>query len=605
MADGTTLGSAYVQIIPKAEGITGSISSLLGDDAGQAGENAGESMGSRLLGAAKKMLVAGAAGKLIKDSISAGGELEQSIGGIETLFGAGGRSLEEYAQKVGKSTSEVKDEYNNLMEAQNLALNNANQAYKTAGMSANEYMQNVTSFSASLKQSLGGDTMQAAKIADMAMIDMSDNANKMGTSMESITNAYQGFAKQNYTMLDNLKLGYGGTKTEMERLLKDAEAIHERTTGEVTHYDINNLADVYNAIHDVQGELDITGTTAKEAASTMQGSMNMLKASWMNLLGNLALGNDLTQNFQELFNSMLTVAKNFIPALWNVVKGIPTAIINAINEGAPKLFAYIDSNSDAIKEKAAEIVPKILKGALSLLKSLGTLILQSAPLILGAIGELIGLAAVGAWNWAKAKLSQLWSKIKTSASSGFESIKSSIMAKLSAIVSTVAAKANNIKEKFLAPVNAMRDKIKAIIDKIKGFFHFKVSTPHIPTPHFSVSPSGWKLGDLLKGSVPSLGIRWYAEGGIMTKPTLFGGGEAGPEGIIPLDPLWTRLDAMASNSAIDYDQLAGAMVRALSGTNQEITLVVDSKVLARTTAPYLQPELNKLQRRNDRKLGYI
>ena len=185
-----------------------------------------------------------------KSAVSSYADLEQNVGGVETLFG-------DSADKVIK---------------------NAENAYKTAGMSANQYMETVTGFSASLLQSLGGDTDKAADVADMALTDMADNANKMGTSMESIQYAYQGFAKQNYTMLDNLKLGYGGTKEEMERLLSDAQKI----TG--VKYDISNLSDVYNAIHVIQQNLGITGTTAKEAASTITGSVSSMKAAFDNLL---------------------------------------------------------------------------------------------------------------------------------------------------------------------------------------------------------------------------------------------------------------------------------------------------------------------------------
>jgi len=208
---------------------------------------------------------------IAKSAISGYGDYEQLVGGVETLFGAGGQSIEEYAQSVGKSVDDVKDQYSKLMQAQDDVITNANNAYKKAGMSANQYMETVTGFSASLLQSLDGDTVRAAKVADMAITDMSDNANKMGTDMERITDAYQGFAKQNYTMLDNLKLGYGGTKTEMERLLKDATAISG------VKYDISSLNDVYEAIHVIQGELGITGTTAKEASTTIQGSVNAMK----------------------------------------------------------------------------------------------------------------------------------------------------------------------------------------------------------------------------------------------------------------------------------------------------------------------------------------
>lgn len=205
----TELGKAYVQIVPSAKGISGGISAALGPEAEKAGQSAGGKIGGRIKGAIIKAGIAAAIGKVFKESVKQGGELEQSIGGIKTLFGAGERSLEEYAKKIGKSTKDAKGEYDKLMKAQNLALKNADNAYKNSGLSANEYMKNITSFAASLKQSLGGDVVKAAKVADMAMTDMSDNANKMGTDMQDIQNAYQGFAKKNYTMLDNLKLGYG------------------------------------------------------------------------------------------------------------------------------------------------------------------------------------------------------------------------------------------------------------------------------------------------------------------------------------------------------------------------------------------------------------
>lgn len=241
-------------------------------------------------------------GKLIASSITEGGQLEQSLGGVETLF---------------KSSA-------------NTVIKNAKKAYATAGMSANSYMQNVTRFSASLLQSTAGDTQKAAKIADMAMIDMSDNANKMGTSMEDIQNAYQGFAKQNYTMLDNLRLGYGGTKSEMERLLSDATKL----TG--VKYDINNLSDVYNAIHAIQGKLDITGTTAKEASETLEGSFNAMKAAWENLKGNMALGNTIDSELQGLAQTASTfLFNNFLPMLGNVVKAIPDAVVKFIQTAKP------------------------------------------------------------------------------------------------------------------------------------------------------------------------------------------------------------------------------------------------------------------------------
>ena len=221
----------------------------------------------------KRCVTAAGIGKLIKESIDMGGALQQSIGGIETLFGAGGKSMEEYAQSVGKSVDAVKDEYASLMQSQQTVFDNAAQAYKTVGLSANDYMEQTTSFAASLLSSVSKDTNAAAQLANMAMVDMADNANKMGTDMQDIQNAYQGFAKQNYTMLDNLKLGYGGTQAEMQRLLTDAEKISG------VHYDLGNLADMYSAIHVIQQEMDIAGTTAREAATTLTGSFAAMKCS--------------------------------------------------------------------------------------------------------------------------------------------------------------------------------------------------------------------------------------------------------------------------------------------------------------------------------------
>lgn len=199
----TQIGEAYIQILPSAKGIKGSLTKELGGEAESAGKSAGGSIASGLVGAIKGALAAAGIGAALKKTLEEGADLEQSIGGIETLFGAGGKSAEEYAASVGKSLTDVKDEYNQLMSAQNIALDNAANAYKTAGLSANDYMQTVTGFAAALKQSVASET-EAAIFADQAVIDMADNANKMGTDMQSIQNAYQGFAKQNYTMLDNL-----------------------------------------------------------------------------------------------------------------------------------------------------------------------------------------------------------------------------------------------------------------------------------------------------------------------------------------------------------------------------------------------------------------
>ena len=323
----TELAKAYVQIIPSAKGIGG----MLQNEVGGETDAAGKSLGDRIGGAIKVAVIAAGIGKAISASISEGAELEQSIGGIETLF-------KDSAEKVKQ---------------------NAANAYKTAGMSANEYMQLTTSFSASLLQSLGNDTAKAADVADMAMTDMSDNMNKMGSNMEDIKNAYQGFAKQNYTMLDNLKLGYGGTKTEMERLLADAEKI----TG--VKYDINNLSDVYSAIHVIQGELGITGTTAKEAETTLSGSLASMKAAFNNLLGNIAIGEDITDELKQVGETVATfLTGNLIPMIGNVLASIPDLLGKDFAAAGLNMIA---ENSDQILESGVSFVTSLVTGIITAL----------------------------------------------------------------------------------------------------------------------------------------------------------------------------------------------------------------------------------------------
>lgn len=300
--------------------------------------------GIKALGSAMVSLAKGAF-NLGKQSIESFAEYEQLVGGVDTLFKESSGKVQDYA----------------------------NNAYKTAGLSANEYMETVTSFSASLLQSLDGDTAKSAEVADMAITDMADNANKMGTSMESIQNAYQGFAKQNYTMLDNLKLGYGGTKSEMERLLKDATAISG------VEYDISNLNDVYEAIHVIQGELGITGTTAKEASETIQGSISAMKSSWQNLLTGLADGNaDLDLLINNLVESVTTVASNIMPLIPTVIQGIGVLAYQLVSELVPQI-------AKTIPQLISDTVPMIIQ-ALDLAISS---ILSVLPQITQAVSELL------------------------------------------------------------------------------------------------------------------------------------------------------------------------------------------------------------------------
>lgn len=349
----TELGKAYIQIVPSAQGIKGSLMKSIG------AEQVGQQAGFKLGGALKKAFLAAGVGVAIattfKSALSQGAELEQSIGGIETLFKGSADKLKAYA----------------------------NEAYRTAGLSANEYMKNVTSFSASLLQSLGGDTSKAADISNMAMMDMADNMNKMGTPLQDIQNAYQGFAKQNYTMLDNLKLGYGGTKQEMERLLADAEKL----TGK--KYDINNLSDVYEAIHAVQKELDITGTTAKEAQSTLSGSFGMMKAAWQDLLGKAAIGENLSEPIKHLVESIMATLKNAIPMIINIVTTLPVAIVESIAQMAPTLIPMLVQNVINLINGVVAALPLLLQACLQIITGLADGLIAAIPLLLVALPQII------------------------------------------------------------------------------------------------------------------------------------------------------------------------------------------------------------------------
>lgn len=428
--NGIELGKAYVQIIPSAEGIQGKITEALGGEAASAGESAGQLLGAQLVGTLKKVLGTAAIGKVIADSVNAGGALQQSVGGVETLFKDSADTVKAYAA----------------------------QAYQTAGLSANDYMEATTSFAASLLSSVSKDTEAAAQLANMAMVDMSDNANKMGTDMASIQNAYQGFAKQNYTMLDNLKLGYGGTQAEMQRLLQDAEKISG------VHYDLGNLADMYSAIHIIQEQLDITGTTAKEASTTLTGSFASMGAAFRNVLGSIALGEDLAPSLEALMATARTyLVDNLLPMVVNVVRGIPTALmevvpeflaqgtemvrslgsgflegvpeflssalpallsfteelranfgdfvsagidlvlnlLNGIIEGLPQLFAYVPEIIINLAGLINDNAPKLLAGGVALIVSLARGLVQSIPLLVQNAGKIVEaiLAVISAFNW--------------------------------------------------------------------------------------------------------------------------------------------------------------------------------------------------------------
>lgn len=337
------------------------------------------------VGGAAIMAASGAALALTKQAVDSYGEYEQLVGGVETLFKSSADTVMQYAAN----------------------------AYQTAGMSANEYMTTVTAFSASLLQSMGNDTDAAAEKANLAITDMSDNANKMGSSMESIQNAYSGFAKQNYTMLDNLKLGYGGTKEEMQRLLDDANALNA-AQGNYTNYTIDSYADIVDAIHTVQTEMGITGTTQLEASTTIQGSIASMKAAYTNFITGLGDENaDMAELITNLLGSTVTVAENLLPVVERILENIGVVVQEKGPEMIEKFVSYaIDKLPDIIK-LGLQMVIALVKGLAQNLPHLATAVLDMAATIIKTLVDSIpdvievgkdivrgvweGIKAMGSW----------------------------------------------------------------------------------------------------------------------------------------------------------------------------------------------------------------
>ena len=347
-----------------------------------------------------------------KASLDSVASLEQNLGGIETLF----------------------------KDSADIVIENAKRAYKTAGMSANEYMQNVTSFSASLLQSLSGNTKAAAEVADMAMTDMSDNANKMGTSMELIQNAYQGFAKQNYTMLDNLKLGYGGTKTEMERLLADAQKL----TG--VKYDINSLSDVYNAIHAIQNSLGITGTTAKEAASTIEGSMNSAKAAWDNFLNG-------TISAEDFADTISIAAENITKNLGEIVPRLASTIPELGRNIYEMIVSSFDQNGTGIAQAGIGLINNLASG-----------LSEAAPKVTGSAGKIVSDMMIGIQNAAPQMLSSAADLIASFAQGIGEQLPTLIPQAMNMIVTLADAVIANIPKIVQAGVSILVGLVSGIIN---------------------------------------------------------------------------------------------------------------------------------------------
>ena len=375
MAD---IATAYVHIVPTTRDMSSALTEAMGGSSTAAGKLAGGNIAASLGSA----LMTGIAGigleQVIEKAISAGGDLEQSFGGLETIYGGAAEQAKEFAFEASK-----------------------------AGISANDYAEQAVSFGASLKQAFGGDTEKAVQAANTAIMDMTDNAAKMGTPIENIQTAYQGFAKQNYTMLDNLKLGYGGTKTEMERLLKDAQKISG------VKYDISNLGDVYDAIHVIQGELGLTGVAADEAKTTLQGSFNAVKASLTNFLAALSTGENIEQPLTDfIMNIGNYLFNNLVPALTNILMAIPGVIQTLITTLAPVIgngFTEIFNNFPALMDSGVQIVnqvvngiisglPGFIAGAYQIMTEFVVTIINALPTILSAGAQIILNLVQGLWQ---------------------------------------------------------------------------------------------------------------------------------------------------------------------------------------------------------------
>ena len=355
---------------------------------------------------------AGGAVAIVKSAVDEYADYEQLVGGVETLFGAGGASIEEYAEQHKKSVDSIRSEYNKLIKSQKTVLNNSAKAYRTAGLSANEYMDTVTSFSAALLQGLKNDTQAAAEYADKAVIDMADNANKMGTDIKSIQYAYQGFAKQNYTMLDNLKLGYGGTASEMARLVNESGVLAGKFEASADNINKVSFDKIIEAIHVVQGRIGITGTTAEEAASTIQGSVASMKSAWHNLLVGVSDDNqDFDRLMDEFVESVSTAAKNILPRIEKSLDGVgklvdklapiiserlpgvTEKVLPSLISAASSLFAglakSLPSLVTTVLNEIPGILPELLDAVTGMVSSLGKAIKDSAPELIDSATDLV------------------------------------------------------------------------------------------------------------------------------------------------------------------------------------------------------------------------
>lgn len=578
------VGSAYVSIYPQTDG---NFSKMVGKqlDKGASGLSTkvvalGNIMSNAITSAVRTAV--SAVGDTISDAFWNYAAYEQLVGGVDKLFGEASSQVQAYAAV----------------------------AYKTAGMSANQYMEQATGFSSALINSLGGDTKKAAELTDVAMRAMSDNVNVFGSNAEDVQNAIMGISRENYTMVDNLKLGYSGTKEGFSELIADANAYAE-SIGEVGDMSVGSFGDAIRAIQYIQEMKGISGTTAKEAASTLEGSLNQAKAAWDNFLTSFGTDAQTVQDrAAQLYDSLATLGQNVgayaTTAMTNAFDALLTALgvtdeqLAGIHDMfaqlgetmANNVYPYIDQAGqsfnalgETISPFTSQVGPAVLvvfKGLAELASALvGAVVLlaskfaDAANTVIKTAGDMwnnagaaidsLNQAVADGWNdlkewtadtwesiqripdeamsaisgavssalgFVQGVFSRVWNAARSTVSNAVNGIRSAV-GRVTSIVGTVRSAFDSAKQAIQNPMEAAKNLVKNAIEAIKGFFHFSVPTPSIPVPHFSISPPGWSVGDLLKGSIPSLSVHWAAKGGFVDGATLIGAGEKGAEMILP------------------------------------------------------------------------
>lgn len=534
--DGQKLKASQANVEKEAEKSVSKVEKI----AGKVGTAVGKGMAKAVAASAAAVV------KITKDALEAYGTYEQLAGGVDTLF----------------------------KDASDQVIANAKNAFRTAQMSANEYMNTVTSFSASLLQSLGGDTQKAAKYADQAVIDMADNANKMGTSMDAIQNAYQGFAKQNYTMLDNLKLGYGGTKTEMERLLKDAEKISG------VKYDISSFADITQAIHVIQKEMGIMNASAEESSRTVQGSINSMKGAWQNFLTALGDPNgNIDQAMGDLLNSFNAVIDNVVPLLGRILNKIVEALPKVVTVIMQKLPELIRMLVPVLITAAVQIAFELIRNLPAIVMAIIEGLVQAFADLLGPVGEGIMQFFQGMWEGIVLGAQMAWEGIKNAfgaVASWFGSVFKAAWEGVKAVFSTggkiFAGIVDGIVKAFKAVVNAIIRGLNGVIaipfnainGILQGIHNIDILGAH---------PFEW-VGTIAVPQIPLLAQGGYADGASQAVI-----GEAGKEVVLPLEnntDNWSGLLASALAEKFNEEDKVGSGIT-IENQNFNISSQLDAE----------------------------